>query len=311
MLELYTDGGQNPLRGQGGWGAVIVNNGQMTTFYGAVAHTTNNRMEITAALEGLKKIPAGSEAVLYTDSQYLFGCMSLGWARKANLDLFEQLDKVTAERKVKWQWIDQNIPNEYQQEAHHLATSQTGEETAAAARQESSNMPAVKTEPKKPEPPAPALSHVDTAGKPKMVDVSAKPDTEREAVARCLVRMQPETYKLIMTGKIPKGDVLTVAQLAGIMGSKHTPYLIPLCHPLLINEARVEFKPDEASSAIEITATVRCTGKTGVEMEALTAASVAALTVYDMCKAVDRGMKIDNLRLIKKSGGKSGTIVLE
>jgi len=294
MIELYTDGGHNPVRGLGGWGAVIIEGGNKREVHGTAEHTTNNRMEITAALEGLKALPAGTEVTLYTDSQYLFGCMALGWARKANLDLFEQIDKVNTERKVKWQWIDQNIVNAYQQEAHNLATSGTVE----------------KSEPAK-EAPAAALSHIDAAGKPKMVDVSAKANTEREAVAKCLIKMQPETFKMIIQGKIPKGDVLTVAQLAGIMGCKQTPYLIPLCHPLLINEVKVEFKPDETSSSIEITSTVKCTGKTGVEMEALTAASVAALTVYDMCKAVDRGMKIDNLRLIKKSGGKSGSITLE
>ncbi len=155
------------------------------------------------------------------------------------------------------------------------------------------------------------LSHIDDAGRPHMVDVNAKADTVRTAIAKGLVRMQPETFRLIMGGGVKKGDVLTVAQLAGIMGAKRTPDLIPLCHPLLIGSVAVEFKPDEKDSSIEITATVECTGKTGVEMEALTAVSVTALTVYDMCKAVDRGMKIENIRLVHKSGGKSGTIDLE
>ena len=155
------------------------------------------------------------------------------------------------------------------------------------------------------------LTHMDDAGRPKMVDVTGKPDTVREAVARGVVRMQPATFQLIKQGGTAKGDVLAVAQLAGIMAAKRTPDLIPLCHPLLIGDVRVEFSPDEANSAIEITATVDSTGKTGVEMEALTATAVAALTIYDMCKAVDRGMKIENIRLIRKSGGKSGTIELE
>jgi cyclic pyranopterin phosphate synthase len=123
--------------------------------------------------------------------------------------------------------------------------------------------------------------------------------------------MQPETLRLIAEGDLPKGDVLTTAQLAGIMAAKQTPNLIPLCHPLLLTKVDVAFKVDEAASRIEITATVRTRGKTGVEMEALTAVSVAALTIYDMAKAVEKGMRIHNIRLVSKSGGKSGDVVLE
>ncbi len=155
------------------------------------------------------------------------------------------------------------------------------------------------------------LTHLDESGRPRMVDVSGKPDTQREAVAKGTVRMRSSTFDLIKKGQVAKGDVLTTAQLAGIMAAKQTPGLIPLCHPLLIGEIKVEFSMDEANHAIDITATVRSIGKTGVEMEALTATAVSALTVYDMCKAVDRGMKIENIRLVKKSGGKSGEITLE
>jgi cyclic pyranopterin phosphate synthase len=144
-----------------------------------------------------------------------------------------------------------------------------------------------------------------------MVDITGKPATSRVAVAGGLVSMQPATFKLIKKGGMAKGDVLTTAQLAGIMAAKRTPDLIPLCHPILIGEVQVEFAPDEANSSIGIIATARSTGQTGVEMEALTAVAVAALTIYDMCKAVDRGISIDNIRLIKKSGGKSGSIELE
>ncbi len=155
------------------------------------------------------------------------------------------------------------------------------------------------------------LTHIDAQGRPKMVDISSKPDTHREAIARGKVRMQPSTFKLLKGGRMAKGDVLAVAQLAGIMAAKQTPTLIPLCHPILISDVRVEFDLNEADSTVEITATVESTGKTGVEMEALTATAVSALTIYDMCKAVDRGMKIENIRLVRKSGGKSGTIALE
>ncbi len=155
------------------------------------------------------------------------------------------------------------------------------------------------------------LTHIDDQGRPRMVDVSHNPDTQREAVAKGVVRMQGATFNLIKQGQVAKGDVLSVAQLAGIMAAKRTPDIIPLCHPVLIGDIKVEFSLDEGNSAIEITVTVKSTGKTGLEMEALTATAVAALTIYDMCKAVDRGMKIENIRLIGKSGGKSGVIRLE
>jgi cyclic pyranopterin monophosphate synthase len=145
------------------------------------------------------------------------------------------------------------------------------------------------------------LTHFDAAGQATMVDVSAKPETVREATARARVTMRPETLALIRSGTAKKGDVLGVARLAGIMAAKRT-----ADHPLPIAAVTVDLTPDTASCAVEITATVRTTGRTGVEMEALTAASVAALTVYDMCKAVDRGMVVEGLRVVAKSGGASG-----
>ncbi|HVO15392.1 MAG TPA: cyclic pyranopterin monophosphate synthase MoaC [Alphaproteobacteria bacterium] len=151
------------------------------------------------------------------------------------------------------------------------------------------------------------LTHFDEHGKARMVDVSAKAETDRVAVAKGSVIMAPETLKLIQEGGAKKGDVLAVAQLAGIMAAKRTSDLIPLCHPLPLTSVDVTLDCDPARNAVEITATCRTTGKTGVEMEALTAASVAALTVYDMCKSVDRAMVLTDIRLQRKSGGKSGT----
>jgi len=152
-----------------------------------------------------------------------------------------------------------------------------------------------------------SLSHFDAKGDAIMVDVSGKPETERVATAAVTVRMKPETLALILKGQVKKGDVLAVARLAGIMAAKRTPDLIPLCHPLALASVTVELTPDRKRNAVDIVATCKLRGRTGVEMEALTAASVAALTVYDMCKAVDRGMTITDLRLLHKSGGKSGT----
>jgi cyclic pyranopterin phosphate synthase len=150
------------------------------------------------------------------------------------------------------------------------------------------------------------LTHIDQRGNATMVDVSAKAATEREAVAKGTVTMQPETLARISEGGLKKGDVLGVARIAGIMAAKRTHELIPLCHPLALSAVTVELEPDRARNAVDITATVKVTGPTGVEMEALTAVSVAALTVYDMCKAIDRGMVVSDIRLVRKSGGKSG-----
>jgi cyclic pyranopterin monophosphate synthase len=151
------------------------------------------------------------------------------------------------------------------------------------------------------------LTHFDQDGNAIMVDVSAKDSTERVAIAAGAVLMEPETISLIQKGVMKKGDVLSVAQLAGIMGAKRTPDLIPLCHPLALTSVKVDLVINPDRNAVEITARCAVTGQTGVEMEALTAVSVAALTVYDMCKAVDRGMRITEIRLIHKSGGKSET----
>jgi cyclic pyranopterin phosphate synthase len=153
------------------------------------------------------------------------------------------------------------------------------------------------------------LSHFDAEGRALMVDVSDKAETERLATAGGSVVMDPATLELIMAGGVRKGDVLSVARLAGIMGAKRTPDLIPLCHPLALTAVSVELTCAPERSAVDITATCKLKGRTGVEMEALTAVAIAALTVYDMCKAVDRGMRIADIRLLHKSGGKSGTFV--
>lgn len=155
------------------------------------------------------------------------------------------------------------------------------------------------------------LSHVDAGGNARMVDVSAKPETQREAVAEVVVVMDDATWALISGGGVPKGDVLAAARLAGIMAAKRTPDLIPLCHPLQLSQVDITFQAapvKDGKTGLCILAVARCLGQTGVEMEAMTAAAVAALTVYDMCKAADRWMSISELRLVEKRGGKSGTL---
>jgi cyclic pyranopterin phosphate synthase len=153
------------------------------------------------------------------------------------------------------------------------------------------------------------LSHLDDQGRAKMVDVSGKDTTNRTAVARGTIQMRPETLTLILEEKIEKGDVFSVARVAGIMAAKKSSELIPMCHPLNITSVEIELIPQKNPARVEIEAVVRVDGKTGVEMEAMTAVSVAGLTIYDMCKAVDREMSIGSIRLVKKSGGKSGTFI--
>ena len=155
----------------------------------------------------------------------------------------------------------------------------------------------------------PHLTHLDESGRARMVDVGAKPDSERSAVAKGEVLMRKATLDLIRAGALKKGDVLTVAQLAGIMAAKRTAELIPLCHPLALTKIDVDLALEDALPGVLISATVRTTGKTGVEMEALTAVSVAALTVYDMAKAAEKTMKIQNIRLVEKHGGQSGDVL--
>jgi cyclic pyranopterin monophosphate synthase len=159
--------------------------------------------------------------------------------------------------------------------------------------------------------PTTGFTHLDPAGRPHMVDVSEKSETRRESVARGRVVMRPETLAAIESGQIQKGDVLATAQVAAVMAAKRTSELIPLCHPLLLTGVSVSFVLDRSKSAVEVTTAVKTTGKTGVEMEALTAVAAAALTIYDMCKAIDSAMRITDVRLVRKSGGKSGEVVLE
>ncbi len=155
------------------------------------------------------------------------------------------------------------------------------------------------------------FTHFNENGRARMVDVTEKSETQRTAVAAGRVLVNRETFELIKTGGMKKGDVLTTAQIGGIMGAKRTSDIIPMCHPIFISGIDIDFEMDEEACAVNITATAKCTGVTGVEMEALTAVSVAALTVYDMCKAVQKDMVISDIRLLKKTGGKSGTFIRE
>jgi len=288
VIHIYTDGACAGNPGPGGWAAIIMDGAKRRELKGREESTTSNRMEILAAIKGLEQTPPDSRVTIHSDSQYLVRTMTENWKRNTNLDLWHELDRLVAERSVDWVWIKGHNGHPENERANRLASEMAGlkEKTAAP-------------------------THFDSEGKVRMVDVSAKAATERVAIARGTVAMKPATLEMIKKGETAKGDVLAVAQMAGIMAAKQTSHLIPLCHPLPITNVSVEFKLDEGCSSVDITATVKTTAQTGVEMEALTAVSVAALTIYDMCKAVDRGMRIESIRLAKKSGGKSGDIVLE
>ncbi len=293
MIHIYTDGSCSGNPGPGGWAAVIVDGSKRQELKGREENTTNNRMEMLAAIKGLEQTPTGSRITIHSDSQYLIRTMTQNWKRNLNLDLWHELDRLVAERNVDWDWVRGHNGHPENERADSLACEMST--TKVAAIRESPPLP----------------THFDSEGKVHMVDVSAKAATERLAIAKGTVVMKPATLEMIKKGEMAKGDVLAVAQMAGIMAAKQTSHLIPLCHPLPITNVSVEFKLDEKRSAIDITAMVKTTAQTGVEMEALTAVAVAALTIYDMSKAMDRGMRIESIRLARKSGGKSGEIVLE
>ena len=297
QITIYTDGSCLDNPGPGGWGFVILGqrDDEPRRLSGHEPDTTNNRMELTAAIKGLEAAPTGAPVVLYSDSTYLVNTMTKNWKRRVNQDLWEQLDALAAKRTVAWRWVQGHAGNRWNEEADRLAV---GAMKLAAGRDSGRQANS-------------SLTHLDEEGKARMVDVGSKEVTHREAVARALVTMQPQTLELIKSGQVAKGDVFAVARLAGIMGAKQTPHLIPLCHPIPLDQVQVELELDEARSQVQITATATTDARTGVEMEALTAVTVAALTLYDMCKAVDRGIRIEQVRLVSKRGGKSGDIVLE
>ena len=314
MLHIYTDGSCEGNPGKGGWAALVLSDDAPQVLSGAEGRTTSNRMEQTAAIKGLEATPAGAQVTVYSDSRYVVATMTRGWKRRVNLDLWERLDDLSASRRVRWQEVRAHVGHPENEFVNALAQWQAGvvREKPVLERYVGGTAPGAA---KAPQPPGDSdsarLTHLDEQGRARMVEVGAKPETEREALARGSIVMRPETLALIRRGGVEKGDVLATARLAGVMGAKQTPQLIPLCHPIPLTHVDVDFAFDESRSAIDITATARATARTGVEMEALTAVTVAALTIYDMAKAADRAMRIEGVRLVRKRGGRSGDIVLE
>ena len=291
MIEIYTDGSCVGNPGPGGWAAIIVEDGSKKQLSGGQEETTNNRMELMAVIKALEAMPESSLITVHSDSQYVVNTMTRNWKRNANHDLWARLETEVSKRTVEWEWVRGHAGDPLNEEADSLANREAHRIAEGSANDR--------------------LTHVDSSGKARMVDVSSKPETERVAVARGSIAMRPETLGLIRSNGLKKGDVLGVARVAGIMAAKTTSQLIPLCHPLPLDQISVEFELDEKRSAVDIEATAKTTARTGVEMEALTAVSVAALTVYDMCKSVDRGMRIEGVRLVRKSGGKSGDFAVD
>ena len=291
MIEIYTDGSCDVNPGPGGWAAIIVEEGSKRVLRGREDKTTNNRMEIRAVIEGLQALPESAEATVFSDSQYVVNTMTQNWRRNANTDLWQELDAEVAKRRVSWRWVRGHSGNPLNEEADTLA------------REEAKRGPSGRSQA--------ALTHVDPSGSARMVDVGWKPDTERLAVAAGTVTMTADTLDLVKSNSLKKGDVIGIARVAGIMAAKNTAQLIPLCHPIPLNHVDIEFELNDERTAVDITATAKTTAKTGVEMEAMTAVSVAALTIYDMCKGVDRAMRIEGVRLLRKTGGQSEDIVLD
>ncbi|MSQ41217.1 MAG: cyclic pyranopterin monophosphate synthase MoaC [Dehalococcoidia bacterium] len=304
--EVYTDGACKGNPGPGGWAAVVIApNGPTTPLSGKEPNTTNNRMELMAALRALESLPKGAPVALFSDSAYLINTMTKGWKRGANLDLWGRLDALAKDRQIQWSWVPGHAGVPGNEFVNALAEYETG------ARKNRPRPEEFLPKNKGGQMPPDQLTHLDAQGRARQVDVGGKEVTQRESVAKGSVTMKSETLRLMLQGELEKGDALGVARLAGVMGAKLTPQLIPLCHPIPLDQVTVELEPDEKTSTIHITATARATARTGVEMEALVAVTTAALTLYDMAKAVDREMRIQNVRLVSKRGGKSGAIVLE
>ena len=319
QYQIYTDGSCSGNPGPGGWGAVVLVDGTKTPLSGGEQKTTNNRMEVMAAIEGLTSTPAGSDVTVHTDSQYLVGTMTKNWKRNVNTDLWDRLDKAVAGRKVKWEWVRGHAGHPLNEEADRLAITAMSKfnggsmpdrpplpPSAPPAGSAPDATPAQETPPVSEPPIGATLTHLDDEGKASMVDVGDKPDSVRTATASGTITMRPETLALILQGKVEKGDVFTVVRIAGINAAKHTWELIPLAHQIPLSYVAVDFETDPPAGVVTITASTRTTAKTGVEMEALTAVSVAGLTIYDMCKAVDRAMVVGEVRLREKAGGVHG-----
>ena len=294
--RIYVGSSWNSTSKTGAWGIVLALPSEPeTTASDILESNDSSRIEITGAITGVNLIGSSERVEIHTNSRYLFHCGSEAHARTANTDLWEELEKALSGKEVTWikgSGVQINVANDL---AAALLDDINGTEQINQSPEHSKE----------------TLTHLDEEGQARMVDVGWKEPTVRVAVAKGEVRMRPGTLDLVRAGQMKKGDVLGIARIAGVMGAKRTSELIPLCHPIPLDQITVDMDLNDETNSVEITAVARTTAKTGVEMEALTAVSIAALTIYDMCKSIDREVRIDAVRLVQKSGGRSGEINLE
>jgi len=327
MILIYTDGSCLSNPGPGGWAAIILDGESKMILKGGEKNTTNNRMEMMAVISGLESVANNDDVTIYSDSKYVINSITLGWKRKANLDLWELLDQQLIGKNVEWEWVKGHSGDKYNDEADHIAFLEANAFLTKLTKGSYKIDPRVEYLMNKPDLEIDdsdrnsidtrdisgegKMSHLNDQGKATMVNVGSKEKTIRKAEAKCNVILGDEILGLIKDNQIKKGDVFSVANIAGIMAAKKASNLIPLCHTILIDKVEINFDIDENNSQVEITSIVETSERTGVEIEALVAASVAGVTIYDMCKSVDKKIRIDNLRLVKKTGGKSGDFDIE
>ena len=299
MFNIYTDGScrDNP-GGPGGWAAIVISDEGSRSVHGGEDSTTSQRMELTAAIKGLEEIPHGENVTVYSDSRYLVNTMQGKWKRHTNQDLWQQLDDLKTVRSVFWEWVKGHAGHPLNEEADRLAVSAMRTRAEHVGETSNTRMDNDVVPPK--------LTHIDSMGNAAMVDISGKSITERIAIARGSVHMNLATLDLVLQGGVSKGDVFTVARIAGISAAKRTWDFIPLAHQIQLSHVDIQFEPRRDLGAVDITAVVKTNAGTGVEMEALTAVTITALTIYDMCKAIDRSISIRDVHLVKKSGGRTG-----
>ena len=333
---VYTDGGSIGNPGPGGYGLVIRDGDDVIERSQGFRLTTNNRMELMGVLAGLAfTADSGRKrsTVVSSDSRYVVNAIENGWLKRweasgwktksgriKNVDLWEQMLTYLEDREVEFRWVKGHSGHPENERCDELV-QQASRGAAAQLKVDSGyeGGPATSTaaglslfgdtnhrDTELPDVPSPEFSHLDPTGKAAMVDVSPKAATSRRAVARCKVLMSPQTLRAVISGTVAKGDVMSVARTAGIMAGKRTSELIPMCHQIPLGHLQVDIEELEDGTGLNIEASALADAKTGVEMEALTAASIAALTVYDMCKSAERGIRITDLRLVSKSGGIHG-----
>tara|TARA_B100000700_G_scaffold215231_1_gene236574 strand:+ start:304 stop:1182 length:879 start_codon:yes stop_codon:yes gene_type:complete len=286
MIQIHTDGSCLGNPGPGGWGAIIIYpDGDVKELSGSNQDTTNNRMELKAVIEALNFIESGSMIELFSDSLYVINTITKGWKKKANIELWNELDNVIQKHtNISWNWVKGHSGDFYNEKVNDIAQGK-------AEMVKNNN-----------------LSHVNDEGSVQMVDVGQKSDSERIAVAKGFVKVSQEIISQVLAANNPKGDVLSISRIAGIMAAKKTPELIPLCHQIDLNHVEIIIDIDESNSRFVIEASTKSSSKTGVEMESLVAVSITALTIYDMTKAIDHDSLISDIQLVSKKGGKSGNI---